>query len=194
MSAILFSHLIGPTPVSVIIREVHESSLGITELPIETGAKITDHSYVEPKKIALEFADANAAATYNALVRFQETREPFTFVSGLYVYSSMLIRALSAERDQVYSQVLNGKCELQEIVIVGTAYAAPSGDETEDSAGGKAKGKAGGKDSSRAAKPTAQNTKGAATADRASGTVMRGDSGTTTVPPAKNQSLLRSMY
>lgn len=191
MSAIIFNNTIGPVPISVVLREVHDSSLGITELPIETGAKITDHAYVEPKKLMLEFADANAVATYNALVRFQEQREPFTLVSGLFVYDSMLIRGLSAERDSKFSTVLNGKVELQEIVIVGTAYAAPSGDESQDA--GKASGKAGGKNSSRSAKPTAQNTKGAA-GDRASGTVMRGDSAAKTVPPAKNSSILKGLF
>src|SRR5690606_6989980 len=82
---ILFSGAIGPVPVSVILKEDHKSSLGITENPIETGAKVTDHSYVEPKRLSLDFADENAAATYNALVRFQESRVPFVAVSGLYV-------------------------------------------------------------------------------------------------------------
>ncbi|QJD54323.1 hypothetical protein [Aminobacter phage Erebus] len=193
MTAILFSGVIGPVPVSVIMREQHESSLGITELPIETGAKITDHAYVEPKKISLEFADANAAATYNALVRFQESRVPFTMISGLFVYRNMLIKNLSAERDARFSRVLNGKAELQEIIIVGTAYASPTSQDAAPKVPGKTP-KPGGAQSTRSATPTAERSLGQATADRTSGIAMRGDSPTVTVPPTQSQSILSRMF
>lgn len=188
MSAILFNHLIGPVAVSVVMRETHYSALGITELPIETGAKITDHAYVEPKKITLEFADANAAATYNALVRFQETRTPFVMVSGLYVYKNMLIRSLSADRDAQFSRVLTGKVELQEVIIVATAQASAEG----EGADGKG-GKPGGEKSTKSASPTKERAGDAATADRASGTTMRGDAPSNTVPASQNKSLLTRM-
>ncbi len=189
MSAILFSGLIGPVPVSVIIREQHESSIGITELPIETGAKITDHAYIEPKRITLEFGDAFAAATYNALVRFQESRIPFTFVSGLYVYTNMLIKRLRADRDYQYSRVLNGVCELQEVILVatGTASASTGQDGTTQTS---SPGKPGGVKSTNAAPPTVERAGNSVTADRAAGTAMRGDVAQKTVPAAQNKSLL----
>ena len=166
MSAILFSGAIGPVPVSVIMREIHISTLGITEYPVETGAKVTDHAYIEPKKLELEFADEFAVATYNTLVRFQESRVPFTIVSGLFVYTNMLIREISADRDAEFSQVLNGRAALQEVIIVSTAHVAGSS--------------------------AAKNTKNsdAATQDRTSGTVNRGDQATKTVPPDQNRSIL----
>lgn len=167
MSAILFSRAIGPVPVDVIVREVHVSTLGITENPIETGARVTDHAYVEPFRYMLEFADANAAVTYNMLVRFQQTRVPFTIVSGLMVYKNMLIQQITAERDQQFSTVLSGRCELQEAILVSTASVKGSKAATKDA------------------------TKGDdATDKRASGTVTRGDQPTTDVGSGKNQSLL----
>lgn len=184
---ILFSKTIGPIPVSVIVKENHRSSLGITENPIETGAKITDHAYVEPKRLELEFADANAAATYNALVRFQEARVPFTVVSGLYVYTNMLIKGLSADRDHKTANVLSGKVELQEAIIVSTAYTTSEG-ETSSSA--QSKGKPGGKKSTQAARPTSERAGDAATADRASGTVTRGDTPAKTVAPSEHRSIV----
>lgn len=186
MPAILFNRLIGPVPVSVVMREVHETSLGITELPIETGAKITDHAYVEPKRLDLEIADADAVATYNALVRFQETRIPFTFVSGLFVYPNMLIRGLRVERDANSSRVLSGRVELQEAIIVSTAYVAEEGDSTD----AQSKGKPGGKNSTQSARPTSGRASDAATKDRAAGTTMRGDVGAKTVNPSQNRSIL----
>lgn len=191
MAAILFSASIGPIPVDVVIREQHNSSLGITEIPIETGAKITDHAYVEPKKLVLEFADSKAALTYNALVRFQESRVPFVAVSGLYVYSNMLIKNLSAERDVKTSRILSGKAELQEIIIVSTGYATSQGGAGESST---TPGKQGGKQSTKAAAPSPKTTSGAATQNRAGGTVARGDARTSTVPAAKSQSILKGMF
>lgn len=187
---ILFSGLIGPIPVSVIMKEGHRSTLGITENPIETGAKVTDHSYVEPKKLTLDFADANAAATYNALVRFQESRTPFTAVSGLYLYRNMLIKSLSAERDAQTSRILKGTAELQEIIIVSTAYTASEGDANSP----QSQGKPGGANSTQSARPTTERAGDAPTADRAAGTTMRGDAPEVTVTPAQNQSILSGLF
>ena len=167
MSAILFSGRIGPVPVAVILRERHRASLGITEHPIETGAKVTDHAYLEAKRLSLEFADNHAADAYNALVRFQSDRVPFTIVSGLFVYQNMLIKDLSAERDSENSKILRGRAELQEAIIVSTAYTV--------SEANLKSGKPGGKNSSQAARPTPDKAKDEQTKDRASGTVVRGD-------------------
>jgi len=194
MPAILFSGAIGPVPVSVIISEGHQSSLGITENPIETGAKVTDHAYVMPKKLTLEFADANATATYNALVRFQESRQPFTVVSGLYMYRNMLIKDLSADRDKQFAAILSGRCELQEIIIVSTAYAVSQGGADGAGAGPANRSNPASGAQGRAATPTAASSAPGPTADRAGGTVARGDVPGSTVPPAQNQSILHGMF
>lgn len=190
--AILFSGAIGPIPVSVIMRERHNSELGITEEPIETGAKVTDHAYVEPKKLTLEFGDANAVATFNALQRFQESRQPFSVVTGLTVYRNMLIKALMVERDATYSRVLNGRAELQEIIIVSTAYTTTEGEGSSGrrQTGGQNKAQPGGKNSTRSARPTPERASDAVTKDRTSGTVMRGDAQERVVPANENRSLL----
>lgn len=180
MSVILFSRVIGPVPVSLFISEKHTSALTITENPVENGVKITDHAVVEPKSLTLEFADDNATATYNQLVRFQESRVPFTLQTGLYVYKNMLIKNLTVTRDAKNARVLVGTCELQEIIIVSTAS---SGDTT-----GKS-GKAGGKGSTNAASPSKERA-ASSVKDRASGTVTRGDTPERLVPLNENKSIL----
>lgn len=162
---ILFSRTLGPVPLEVIVREEHSSDLGITELPIENGAKITDNAYIEPKKLELQFMDSGGAVTYDALVRFQETRVPFTFVSGLKVYNNMLIRGLHAERDVDFPGILRGGCLLQEIQIVSTSKVSGGSSD-------KAQGSGRSNDA------------------RAQGTVTRGDQPAKTVPPSQNQSIL----
>lgn len=166
MSIIFYNSRIGPIPLSVILKEGHTSSLGITELPIETGAKITDHSYVEPKRLELEFADQFAALTYMALVRFQETRIPFSIMAGLYRYKSMLIKDLRAERDQITSRILKGSALLQEVIMVATSKT-----QSED---GKAKGNGLAEDRE--------------TRERTDGTTTRGDQPT---KPEPNQSIIK---
>lgn len=189
MSAILFSNVIGPVAVAVVLKEEHKSTLGLTDNPIETGAKVTDHAYVEPKELSLEIATDNAAQTYNDLVRFQESRQPFTYVSGLYVYTNMVITELTAEREDATSRILKGTVKLREVIIVSTARTLSEG-----GSGGTTRqsdaGKAGGTKSTNAARPTQQNTAAGTTADRATGTVQRGDQATArTVPAAENRSL-----
>ena len=156
---VFYNSRIGPVPLEVILSERHNSSLGITELPIETGAKITDHSYVEPKKLELAFADCGAALTYMALVRFQETRIPFNIISGLYIYKNMLIKDLNAERDEQYAKILKGTALLQEVILVSTATIAA------EDGGGKS--------------PNSGPAKDQNTIDRTDGPKPRGDQPTT---------------
>jgi len=183
MSVIAMSRAIGPVPISCVLTEKHDSQIEISEIPIETGAKITDHAYVMPKKVMLDIADANATATFSALVRFQESRVPFTLVTGLTVYRNMLIKSIEADRDAAHSRVLSAKVEVQEAIIVSTARAASSGSG----------GNAGGSKSTKAATPTKGGAGDPSTANRAAGTTTSGDSSATAATP-KEQSFLKQMF
>lgn len=182
MVAIAFSSAIGPVPIDCVVSEKHTSELEITEIPVESGVRITDHAFVLPKKVTLDIANQNAAAAYNALVAFQESRVPFTVVTGLYVYTNMLIKNLNAERDKTFSSVLRCTCDLQEIIIVSTAYApdtAGSGDPNSTSS---------------TSKNATQNTTDQATGDRTTGTTNSGDNSTGTVPDGSDTSLLKQTF
>ena len=179
MSAIAFSPTIGPVFIDCVISERPESTLEITEVPVESGVRITDHAVVVPKRVTLDIANHNAAESFRALVEFQERREPFTLVTGLSVFNSMLIKSISTERDASFSTVLRAKIELQEIVIVETAY------DPNASSGGAGKSKS----KTRSATPTAGKASNPATSDKAAQPVNNGDTGGNT-PTAKNQSIL----
>lgn len=184
MTAIAFSSAIGPVPIDCVVTERHTSEIAITEIPIEDGARITDHAFVLPKKVTLDIANQNAAAAYNALVSFQESRVPFTVVTGLFVYTNMLIKSLNAERDKTFSSVLRCTCDLQEILIVATAYAA----DTTGSGTGDPNSS-----SNTSPNVNSQSTTDQATTDRTTGTVNRGDSSTNTVPSGKDTSILKQI-
>ena len=168
MPAIAFNRSIGPVQIDCVLAENHTSEIEITEIPIETGARITDHAYVLPKQLTLDIADANAAGAYNALVRLQESRAPFTVVTGLFVYTNMLIKRLDAVRDKTTAKILQCVCDLQEIIIVGTAYAAAPGSVT-------------GANSSTTPGVSSAQSADAVTADRSADTTLRGDTSTSSV-------------
>lgn len=145
----IISRAIGPVPVDIIEKETLESTLKVTKLPVEFGADITDHAYREPRKIILEgiiggslarssTGRAEAVAGWQALKRLQESRLPFTLISGLDVHQNILIEKLTAERDKDWSRVLKFTAECTEIIIVSSAYVNGVGQSAPD--GGQAKG------------------------------------------------------
>lgn len=180
----LFNRSVGPVSVNVVVREKHSFEIGITSNPIETGAEVNDHAYVMPKKLTLEIADGNATETLAALVALQESRVPFVCVSGWHVYRNMLVKAINADRDAAFSKVLRATVDLQEVIIVDTAYAAGEGGATNGERG---------KTAGQSKKLSPSRAKDDATAKRSVGTVQRGDSPGSTVPPERGQSLLRSL-
>ena len=191
MSTIAFARAIGSVPIACTITERHESALEITENPVENGADVTDHVYLRPRAVTLEVADGGGALTFDALRRLQATREPFTLVTGLSVDDNMLIQSIEPERDVVYASIFRGRIFLREVQIVDTAYAAAEPDATGSA---PKSGKPGGKKSTRAAAPAKSRARDAATADRASGTVQRGDAAAKTVPAEKIRSLAAQIF
>lgn len=190
MSVIAFSSAVGPVPLDVILSERHGSSIEITGNPIETGAEVNDHAYVKPKELTLEVADRSAAASHAALVSLQEAREPFTIVSGLRVYTNMLIQSIDADRDKDTSRILRARVSCREVIIVSTSSATSPTGASQD----RSRAAPGSSGARRAATPSRDLSSGSAAADRASGTLQRGDSVTSTVPAPRNQSILRQVF
>ena len=150
MTAVCIQRKIGPVAIDVVVRETHDSELNITRHPVEKGADITDHAYPEPKVISLYCMNKEdkAQSSWEALLAFQEAAEPFTIVTGLKVYSSMLIKGLHATRDKKTARILDFEAVLEEIKIVEVAY------EDGGQAGTKKSGKYGSKSTENRAKST----------------------------------------
>lgn len=191
MSIIAFSGVIGPVPIGVIISEKHGSEVEITGNPIETGAEVNDHAYVRPKEIVLEVADSSAATTFAALVAFQESRVPFTLVTGLTVYEDMLIQSIDATRDAENSRILRATVTCRQVIIVSTGT-APASDAKSKSKSTKAR--AGGKKSNSAVSPSKSLSTDSATQDRAADVVSSGDQASSSVSTPKTTSLLKRMF
>lgn len=201
MTIIAFSSVIGPVPISCVLSEDHSSTIEITGNPIETGAEVNDHAYIKPKEVTLDIADANAALTYNAIVRFQESRVPFYLVTGLRLYKDMLVQSIDAYRDKDNSKILKATIYLREVIIVSTATGSASSSGTTSSASssgtgstGGDKAKPGGANSRKAVTPSKQSATTPSVANRTSGTNTRGTVPAKTVAPARSQSLAKSIF
>lgn len=180
MAAIAFSRTIGPVPIDCVVSEKHESTLNITEIPIESGSVITDHAVVMPKKVSLDIGSGSAVASFSALVALQESRAPFTLVTGLNVYRNMLIKSINPTRDAQFGHVLRANVDLQEIILVGTAQAA-----------GTSGGQPGGAGSTKAASPGTNPASGVA--DQTSPTVNSGTTGLNPASPADSSILFNTL-
>lgn len=133
--------------VDASVSEDHVSSCEPTDNPVEGGAKITDHVQLNPKQLTVEgvisdsplgFAVigniqniARAVATvfgnsvrsidaYNELVELQESRIPFTVVTGLKRYENMILMNLTVPRTVQTGRAIHFKAVMREIVIVNS--------------------------------------------------------------------------
>lgn len=194
---IAISRAIGPVPVDIVVKETVTSELKITQQPVEFGANITDHAYIMPKRIVMECVIGGSLdrrgngrlemmAGWQAMKALQETRQPFTLVSGLDVHRDILIEKLEAERDQDFSSVLKFTATCLQVIIVGTAYVQG---QTQAPANGQA----------RQLGQTGSATPGVE-AQRATGDTVRGDAAVRTVPTTpttaegrQNDSMLKSI-
>lgn len=129
-----------------VIREEHVSSLKITSHPVQTGANITDHSYVEPAVLTMEIAMSDAMAdmhdnqfirytprnadrpsysksvsAYRVLLDLQETRIPVSVHTRLKTYTNMLIENITAPEDAKTLHGLKCTVTLREIFVVEVA-------------------------------------------------------------------------
>jgi hypothetical protein len=112
---------IGPFQAQVTIEEVCNDSLEITNHPVEQGASITDHAYVNPSSLnisALFSEDQDPLPEiYQNLLELQASREPFTVVTGKRTYNNMLMKSLGVTNDAVTENILSVRFSLQEIFL-----------------------------------------------------------------------------
>jgi hypothetical protein len=129
-----------------VIREDHTSSLKITSHPVQTGANITDHSFVEPKMLTMEIAMSDAVddmygqqfisyvapgnasaypskskSAYHLLLNLQESRIPVSILTRLAQYDNMLIETISVPDDSKTLYGLRCTVTLKEIFVVEVA-------------------------------------------------------------------------
>lgn len=109
----------------------------ITSHPVQNGANISDHMFVNPVTINMEIGMSDAMATmvqgqftsaysksvsaYRELVKLQESRQPFTVLTRLNRYENMVIQGINVEDSAQYKNGLRASVNMQQIIMATVA-------------------------------------------------------------------------
>ena len=122
-----------------IFKIDHEKSLTITEHPVEEGASITDHSYVNPNRVSLDIGMSDvhyslvdgqfeqgfsrSISAFDTLQQLLENRIPCTIKTKLKTYHNMLLETLVDPDDYTTQHGLRATAFFREIIVVSTSTA-----------------------------------------------------------------------
>ena len=118
-----------------VFRTTHESHLVITKHPVQGGANVSDHCYMEPARVTMDIgmSDANpttifgqflggsgekSKAAFDALREMQGSRQTLDVYTRLASYKNMLIESLSFPDDLKSATGLRATVTLQQIIVV----------------------------------------------------------------------------
>jgi len=109
------------------LSEQHQEGVEVTQHPVESGIDITDHSYELPDTVTMtvvltdsptdpldEEAD-RARGLYNTLHKILYDREPVDLITGLSVYTDMLLRRISVVRTSASGMAIEVDVEFVEV-------------------------------------------------------------------------------
>lgn len=117
---------IGGIVAPCTIEEHHIDTLTITDHPVELGAQITDHAFLNP--VAVDIVVGWGSGTfvpinqiYQSLLNLQKSRVPFDIVTGKRMYTNMLIESIEETTDADTENVLRASLRCRQIIIVSTS-------------------------------------------------------------------------
>jgi hypothetical protein len=118
--------MIGTIAVQVVTNEVTTDTLTITKQPVQQGAPITDHSYMEPATFSHTIYFAAPGFTggtslneiYTQLQSLQSSRIPFTLVTPKRIYTNMLMGNLTNTTDKLTENCLAIHANYQQVILV----------------------------------------------------------------------------
>lgn len=112
-----------------------EHSLTITQHPVQTGANISDHAFVNPIRMTMQVGVSDAMAyrtgadyggyggtksvqAYRLLCKLQELRIPMQVVTRLNTYPNMLIESIDVSDDVSTLCALKATVNLVQVLVV----------------------------------------------------------------------------
>lgn len=122
---------VGAVFLDAVVQEDHSYNNRVSNFPIEDGTFISDHVITEPLTVRISgivsdtplniFAGFNRSVdSFNRLVRIVENKEIITVVTGIKVYTQMVITSLNVPRNIETGQSLTFNIELQKLIIDDT--------------------------------------------------------------------------
>lgn len=137
MAALAIIRSIGGLVFDAVIEEQHDSSLEVTENPVETGVVVADHAYMKPQRVTITAGVSDTPL--RALVRdpylsgvsrhreafrlmqeLQARAEPFDVQTGLKLYTNMVCTSLRVQQSKDNANALMFQAELREVIITFT--------------------------------------------------------------------------
>lgn len=131
--SLLFGKKYARTSVSnivldAVISEEHSYNSRVTNYPIETGLIISDHIINEPDTLQITgvISDTplsflapfnNSINAFNSLVEIHNRKERITVVTGIKVYTNMIITSLQVPRNVQSGQSLTFVIDLQKVFL-----------------------------------------------------------------------------
>lgn len=132
---------LGPIIAQAVLEEKHVDELQVTDHPVEQGAQISDHAFMRPAEVTLQYGwspstlssaigsinvlspnllGGNLQDIYQKLLDLQASRIPFTITTGKRQYENMLIRSISETTNEKTENVLMVTVTCRAIFIVQT--------------------------------------------------------------------------
>lgn len=126
---------IGQIIPDVVVEEVHRDEMTITQHPVEKGAPVSDHAFLNPATVEMRIgwsdskhqAQGYVKTVYDALRALQATRKPFNVSTGKRRYTDMLISSIQVTTDDKSEFALNVVVGLTKVIITKTQMTAGGG-------------------------------------------------------------------
>lgn len=131
-----------------VMRLDHNQDLRITRHPVQNGASIVDHAYLEPARLVLEVgmsdamdsytpgqytsAGAKSVSTYQTFLNLQALRVPLTVNTRLKQYQNMQLVNIRAADTNATKTALRMLLTFEQI-IVGTVTSQPQSNRPDQS-------------------------------------------------------------
>lgn len=127
----------GKWRADVALSQTHNRAVSLTELPVEQGVNITDHSRRTPDRLSFVGLISDSPFSplgfppfvkrsldqLRKLEEFFEAREPVFVATSVKVYDSMIITSLAIDRAPETGDALQVSLQLQEIRIQNSILA-----------------------------------------------------------------------
>lgn len=130
-TTMLISPSFGEFLFDAVLNTEHNREVTVTNHPVQYGAEISDHSFIEPETVNLQIGMSDAMAeigqeahsvnAYAQLVQMMEARELITLVTRLGTYRDMLIVSMSAPDEFSVMNGVKAQIGLKHINIVTSA-------------------------------------------------------------------------
>lgn len=117
---------IGEISIQVVVNEQAIDTLTITKQPVQQGASITDHAYMEPTVFSHTIYFSAPGFTggtslneiYKQLLDLQSSAEPFDVVTPKRIFKDMLMASLTQTTDKLTENCLAIHASYQQVILV----------------------------------------------------------------------------